>query len=78
MEEYEEELKYVIAMKDQAFDDMIACKDAKILTLIEGTDFQQLLIRHELEKEQMRRSAVENLNTARREWSTSSNSMKLC
>ena len=69
MEEYEEELKYVIAMKDQAFDDMIACKDAKILTLIEGTDFQQLLIRHELEKEQMRRSAVENLNTARREWS---------
>ena len=34
-------------MKDQAFDDMIACKDAKILTLIEGTDFQQLLIRHE-------------------------------
>ena len=28
MEEYEEELKYVIAMKDQAFDDMIACKDA--------------------------------------------------
>ena len=69
MEEYEEELQYVITMKDKAFDEMIACKDAKILTLIEGTDFQQLLIRHELEKEQMRRSAVEDINTARREWS---------
>ncbi len=69
MEEYEEELNYVMTMKDKAFDEMIACKDAKILTLIEGTDFQQLLIRHELEKEQMRRSAVEDINTARREWS---------
>jgi hypothetical protein len=69
MEEYEEELNYVITMKDKVFDEMIACKDAKILTLIEGTDFQQLLIRHELEKEQMRRKAVEDINTARREWS---------
>ena len=68
MEEYEEELRYVIRMKDKAFDEMIACKDAKILTLIEGTDFQQLLIRHELEKEQMRRTQYEDMSNARREW----------
>lgn len=68
MEEYEEELRYVIRMKDKAFDDMIACKDAKILTLIEGTDFQQLLIRHELEKEQLKRTQAEEMTAARREW----------
>ena len=39
-EKYEYELQYVMKMKDKQFDDMMTSKDAKIMNLIDGTDFQ--------------------------------------
>ena len=35
--------------KDQHFNQMATAKDAKIMNLIEGTDVQQMLIKHQLE-----------------------------
>ena len=54
MLKYEQEIRYIIKAKDQHYDEMMTAKDAKIMNLIEGTDFQALLIKHEMELEQLR------------------------
>lgn len=62
---YEEEIKYIIKAKDQHFDTMMTAKDAKIMNLIEGTDLQAILIKHEQEIEQLRRSHADDLQAMR-------------
>lgn len=44
MVKYEAEIKYIIRAKDQHYDSMVTAKDAKILSLIEGTDLQGFLL----------------------------------
>ena len=58
MLKYEQEMRYIVRVKDQHYDEMMTAKDAKIMNLIEGTDFQALLIKHEMEMEQLRRKPV--------------------
>jgi len=64
-DKYEEEIKYIVKVKDQHFDMMMTSKDAKIMNLIEGTDFQSLLVKHELELEQVRRAHMDELENMR-------------
>ncbi len=44
MEKYESEMKLIIRQKDFHFDSMMVSKDSKIMNLIEGTDFQGMLL----------------------------------
>ena len=61
MLKYEQEMRYIVRVKDQHYDEMMTAKDAKIMNLIEGTDFQALLIKHEMEMEQLRRKHAEDI-----------------
>jgi hypothetical protein len=45
---YEHEIMYVIQAKDKFYADMMVAKDAKIMNLIEGSDLQSLMQKHEL------------------------------
>jgi hypothetical protein len=45
---YEHEIMYVIQSKDKFYADMMVSKDAKIMNLIEGSDLQSLMQKHEL------------------------------
>ena len=65
---YEEELRYVVLSKDRDYDQMVKAKDAKIMSLIEGTDFNAILIKHAMELQQSRQRHVEAVATLRREW----------
>jgi hypothetical protein len=51
--------------KDQHFNQMVTSKDAKIMNLIEGTDVQRVLVRHQMELEQMRRLHERDIEQAR-------------
>ena len=45
---YQQETLYVIQAKDKFYSDMMVSKDAKIMSLIEGSDLQTLMQKHEL------------------------------
>ena len=45
---YQQEIVYVIQAKDKFYADMMIAKDAKIMSLIEGSDMQSLIQKHEL------------------------------
>lgn len=45
---YEQEIMYVIQAKDKFYQDMMVTKDAKIMGLIEGSDLQNLMQKHEM------------------------------
>lgn len=45
---YEQEIMYVIQAKDKFYADMMVAKDAKIMNLIEGSDLQNLMQKHEM------------------------------
>ena len=45
---YEHEIMYIIQAKDKFYTDMMVSKDAKIMNLIEGSDMQSLMQKHEL------------------------------
>jgi hypothetical protein len=64
-DKYEEEIRYIVRAKDLHFDLMMTAKDAKILNLIEGSDLQNILVRHEQELEQTRRAHVDDLEAMR-------------
>ncbi len=49
------------------FDEMMTSKDAKIMNLIEGTDFQALLVQHEMEVENLKRLHIDELERVRME-----------
>ncbi|KAJ3035456.1 hypothetical protein HDV00_003747 [Rhizophlyctis rosea] len=52
---YEQEIQYVIQAKDKFYADMMVAKDAKIMSLIEGSDLQNLMQKHELDIENLRK-----------------------
>ena len=68
VESYEEELRYVTLAKDADYDQLVRSKDAKIMSLIEGTDFNAILIKHAMELQQQRQRHVEAVAVLRREW----------
>jgi hypothetical protein len=45
---YEQEIMYVIQAKDKFYLDMMVTKDAKIMGLIEGSDLQSIMQKHEM------------------------------
>jgi hypothetical protein len=45
---YEQEIMYVIQAKDKFYSDLMVAKDAKIMGLIEGSDLQGIMQKHEL------------------------------
>lgn len=45
---YEQEIMYVIQAKDKFYSDMMVAKDAKIMGLIEGSDLQGIMQKHEM------------------------------
>ncbi len=45
---YEEEILYIVQVKDKLYSDMMIAKDAKIMSLIEGADLQTVLQRNEM------------------------------
>jgi hypothetical protein len=45
---YEQDILYVIQVKDKFYTDMMVAKDAKIMSLIEGSDLQSLIQRSEM------------------------------
>lgn len=49
---YQQEIMYIIQAKDKFYADMMVAKDAKIMSLIEGSDMQTLMQKHELVKTQ--------------------------
>ncbi|KAJ3114277.1 anaphase-promoting complex subunit Hcn1 [Phlyctochytrium bullatum] len=52
---YEHEIMYVVQAKDKFYSDMMVSKDAKIMSLIEGSDLQALIQKHELDIENLRK-----------------------
>ncbi|KAI9357333.1 hypothetical protein DFJ73DRAFT_204935 [Zopfochytrium polystomum] len=52
---YEHEIMYVIQAKDKFYAEMMVSKDAKIMNLIEGSDMQTLMQKHELDIENLRK-----------------------
>ena len=66
-EKYENELRHIIKAKDRQYDDMTTAKDAKIMNLIEGTDFQNILMQHDLELQQLRNQQKDNEDKVRRD-----------
>ena len=45
---YEQEIMYVIQAKDKFYAEMMIAKDGKIMNLIEGSDLQAIMQKHEL------------------------------
>ncbi|KAI9344001.1 hypothetical protein BDR26DRAFT_857979 [Obelidium mucronatum] len=52
---FEHEVMYVIQAKDKFYADMMVSKDAKIMNLIEGSDLQTLMQKHEMDTENLRK-----------------------
>jgi hypothetical protein len=53
-EKHAQELRLVVRVKDAQFQSMVSSKDAKIMNLIEGTDYQKVLVRHHTEIAQLK------------------------
>jgi hypothetical protein len=51
----QQEIMYVIQAKDKFYSEMMVAKDAKIMSLIEGSDLQNLMQKHELDIENQRK-----------------------
>ena len=62
---YETEIKYILRMKDHQFHTMITSKDAKIMMLIEGTDFSRILMKHQMELEGLKKSHEREIDSVR-------------
>lgn len=62
---YEQEIMYIIQAKDKFYLDMMVTKDAKIMGLIEGSDLQNIMQKHEMVLSyfwgQLTRQDMENL-----------------
>lgn len=65
VQRYDEQLGHVVRTKDFLFHAMAAAKDAKVMSLIDGTDFQKVLIRHQTELEVQRQAHLQDLANVR-------------
>ncbi|KAJ3391305.1 hypothetical protein HDU84_006221 [Entophlyctis sp. JEL0112] len=59
---YEHEIMYVIQAKDKFYSDLMVSKDAKIMNLIEGSDLQTLMQKHELDLENLRKDHAREID----------------
>ncbi|KAI8832143.1 hypothetical protein BJ741DRAFT_711074 [Chytriomyces cf. hyalinus JEL632] len=59
---FEHEIMYVIQAKDKFYADMMVSKDAKIMNLIEGSDLQTLMQKHELDIENLRKDHAREID----------------
>ena len=62
---FDAELRHILQTKEAQFHAMCTAKDAKILNLIEGTDFSRVLLAHQNEVEQLLRDKEQAVDLAR-------------
>ncbi|KAI8930279.1 hypothetical protein BC831DRAFT_2059 [Entophlyctis helioformis] len=74
---YEQEIMYVIQAKDKFYSDMMVAKDAKIMGLIEGSDLQSIMQKHELDMENMRKEHAKELERVKSEHDSESKNVIL-
>ena len=61
---HEQQIAAILKRKDREYAMMLTAKDAKIMNLIEGTDLQRILVKHDIEVEQMRKQHEKNVKMA--------------
>ena len=66
MIKYGQEIQFITKMKDQAYDEMLSMKDAKIMSLIEGSDFSNLAEKHVQELAQMEQRMLREVDRQKR------------
>ncbi|TPX34426.1 hypothetical protein SeMB42_g07324 [Synchytrium endobioticum] len=64
---YEHQLLYVIQAKDKFYSYMMVAKDAKIMSLIQGSDMQSIMQKHEMETEALRKEHLREIDRVRQE-----------
>lgn len=64
---YEQEIMYVIQAKDKFYSDLMVAKDAKIMGLIEGSDLQGIIQKHEMEWEAVRKEHQKEIERVKSE-----------
>ncbi|KAH6566140.1 hypothetical protein BASA50_006275 [Batrachochytrium salamandrivorans] len=74
---YEQEIMYVIQAKDKFYSDMMVAKDAKIMGLIEGSDLQSTIQKHELDMENARKEHLKELERVKSEHDSESKNVTL-
>ncbi|KAJ3092858.1 hypothetical protein HK102_001683 [Quaeritorhiza haematococci] len=52
---HEQEMMYIVQVKDKFYSDVMVAKDGKIMSLIEGSDLQALMQKNELDMENLRK-----------------------
>jgi hypothetical protein len=58
---YEAEILYIVQAKDKFYSDLMVSKDAKIMSLIEGSDLQSLMQKNELDLENLRKEHTKEI-----------------
>eukprot|EP00842_Homolaphlyctis_polyrhiza_P000891 jgi/Hompol1/1802/HPOL_004818-RA len=74
---YEQEIMYVIQAKDKFYSDMMVAKDAKIMGLIEGSDLQGIMQKHEMDMENARKEHAKELERVKSEHDSESKNVIL-
>ncbi|KAL2918170.1 ubiquitin-specific protease ubp2 [Polyrhizophydium stewartii] len=74
---YEQEIMYVIQAKDKFYSDMMVAKDAKIMGLIEGSDLQSIMQKHEMDMENARKEHAKELERVKSEHDSESKNVIL-
>jgi hypothetical protein len=74
---YEQEIMYIIQAKDKFYMDMMITKDAKIMGLIEGSDLQALMQKHELDMENVRKEHAKEIEIVKTEHESESKNVML-
>jgi hypothetical protein len=64
---YEQEILYIIQAKDKFYMDMMITKDAKIMSLIEGSDLQGVMQKHEIDLENVRKEHAKEIERVKSE-----------
>ncbi|KAJ1559697.1 hypothetical protein HK096_011370, partial [Nowakowskiella sp. JEL0078] len=67
---YEHEIMYIIQAKDKFYSDMIVSKDAKIMSLIEGSDLHSLIQKHEMDMENARKEHAREIERVKSDQET--------
>ena len=60
-QKYEAEIMYIVQAKDKFYSDLMVSKDAKIMSLIEGSDLQSLMQKNELDLENLRKEHTKEI-----------------
>lgn len=74
---YEQEIMYVIQAKDKFYLDMMVTKDAKIMGLLEGSDLQSIMQKHELDLENLRKEHAKDVERVKSEHESESQNLML-